>query len=693
MRPAPVLPLPAWRLPHLALIIVFTLTLFTSAALMFSVQPMAGRMLLPLVGGTPAGWIAAMAFFQLALLAGYTLAYGLSCLSPRRHAAGYLVVLAAGIVWLPVTLSAPHGGVGDARAVFALLAGGVGMPFIALSATATTVQRLFSTSSHPHARDPYFLYGASNLGSFAGLLLYPLLVEPALTLGQQGQLWQWAYLALIALATLCALATRQPLHQTPPRPAAVKAPPVTQKLCWIAYAFIPASLLMGYTGFITSELYSAPLLWVIPLSIYLLSFLVAFRGATQDEGTRLWPLHLLAVAASLALILTDRAIAGTSLLAIAVHVLALGIIAVAFHRALYAARPDTGDGRPLAVFYLMLATGGALAGIFNAFIAPVVFDGMYELPLVLLASLLFPLSYRPLARRSRPAVLVILMLATLVTVLARHDTGTVFQARNFYGTVTIYDRPYTYPETQEASHIRILAHDRVPQGMQVLSGAERLMPAAYYWSVNEVFTHYAPKNILVLGLGTGAMSCFGTPHSAFTYIDINPAIIAAAQEYFTYLQQCPAARPPRIITGDGRIETARLDERFDLIVIDVFSSAHIPAHMLTREAIDIYRGKLAPGGVILFHLSSRFFDLVPVLAAAAQDAGLEARTVERLTLDGQRRFDIPSRWLAVTQDAKPFDRFAEFTWETPETPPSARMWRDDFVDYPRALKSGAFLQK
>ena len=729
----------ASRLSSLGLISLFTLALFTSAALMFSVQPMIGKMLLPIVGGTPAGWIVAMAFFQMALLAGYTLAYGFSRLSARGHAVAYILTLALGGAFLPVVINAQDATETlDATGTFMLLAATIGLPFMALATTSTTLQRLFSSTNHPAAHDPYFLYAASNLGSFGGLLLYPFLIEPNFTLGQQSEGWFGFYAALVAMAIMCLLSLGQrgaSVQDAAAHESTVAPLPLRRCLLWVACAFVPASLLMGYTSFITTDIYAAPLIWVLPLSIYLLTFVLAFRSPALMRAQTLQKWHVIAVAVSVILIILSASVLRTSLQPILVHLIGLGVIAMAFHLRLYEDRP-LGSARQLAAFYLLISLGGALAGIFNAFIAPVAFNTSLELPLILLLSLLlnpqlrrrlqgmdyaalgfavlavaaFVISLKAQESSARsllyicalslaicichPRVLLIAGALIFGAHLAFSDGDVIARERNFYGTVTIYDRDIKDKETGEKKYtVRFINHGTTLHGFQALSGPKSLKPGAYYWTLNELFYRHKPHKVAVLGLGAGSMYCFNKPNMEMTFIDIDPAVIDAAEKHFTYLKGCEINKPARIIQGDGRLELAKLkDEKFNLIAIDVFSSEYIPAHIATREALSMYMDRLAPHGIIIFHISNNFFDLAPVLAAAAKDAGLEYRLVERFKLK-DTVLERPSRWFAMTKDASIFDDYTEFEWKAPDYPDTARMWTDDFTDYISIMRDDVFTFK
>ncbi len=722
------------------LTLVFSVALFLSAGLMFSVQPMVGKMLLPVVGGTPAGWIVAMAFFQLALLAGYAIAYGMTRLSPGRHGIAYVALLAIGLLVLPVAITTS--GLDDtpgAWGTFFLLAATIGLPFLALSTTATTLQRLFAATPHPAARDPYFLYAASNLGSFAGLLLYPLLIEPNFDLGLQNTGWLWFYGVLIVLAAVCVFfisgqttAEHAENTETPP-PAPLERQRVMR---WVMWGFIPASLLMGYTSFITRDIYSAPLIWVLPLGIYLLTFVLAFRSPALITSSRLAMPHLVAVMISLVLITLATSIFRTSMLPVVLHLLALGVIAMTFHVRLYEDRP-LANPAALATFYLSISLGGALAGLFNAFVAPFIFNQSLELPLILFVSLLFHPRLRAainfpfflamaftllaiagyvtminIAPENTRAMLMMAVLAVVIGVghpramliaglvlmgiyLHIAGEGTIARSRNFYGNIVVYDRPapFKLPDGT-VLNIRYINHGTTLHGFQVLNAANTLQPTSYYGAVQGIYDLMQPQRVAVLGLGTGTMHCLAGPNTATTFVEIDPAVIDAAYDYFTYLADCHPGKPARILTGDGRLEMQKLNgETFDMIAVDVFSSDYIPAHLMTREALALYIERLEPNGAILFHISNNFFDLAPALTLLAQDAGLDYRLMENMRVSSL--FEKPSRWFIMSPSPALLERIAanDARWRLPPTIEGLRLWTDDYTDYLGVLKPEAFALK
>ncbi len=713
---------------------VFSFTLFLSASLMFSVQPMAGKMLLPLVGGTPAGWIVAMAFFQVMLLAGYLIAHTLSKFPSQKHGIAYVVALLAGIVFLPVALdkAVGSGSIPEAGRIFLLLTQALAIPFIALSATSSTLQRLFMNTRHGSSGDPYFLYAASNLGSFAGLLLYPLLVEPQLTLAQQAQYFTGGYALLILLAGTCVWFARGPDKKSATPAASEKGRAATGKrqLEWLALAFIPSCLLMGVTTYITSDVISAPLIWILPLALYLLTFVIAFSSK---------PIVSLRVMEAIQPYITCVAVIVISLLGatwlfswpgVAFYLVVFTLVALACHARLASLRP-LDDGRQLTSFYLMMSVGGALGGVLNAFIFPVVFNRLIEFPLTLLASFMIHKEYKAKSvtgvliagllllsillvnvqapdigvdivdgRRIELQVLclviavgltfflkkltpAVLILGTLVVFMVSQyliaDRTEILGIRNFYGTVRLYDKPQKIEGKTEI--VRSMRHGSTTHGIQVQSDKQLAMtPTAYFTRkgpVGDIFAHFMPKKVAVLGLGIGTMNCYNEPYREFTFFEIDPAVVQVAEDNFTFLSACKSKKPPVIKVGDGRLELAKMSEKFDMLFMDAFTSDSIPTHLLTKEALQLYIDSLAPGGVIAINVSNRYFALWDTIATTAATIGL--KTEMKADTKGKRpAYGSPSLWLMVSKNSDN-KTLVPRGWHVVQPQDDIRPWTDEYT--------------
>jgi len=743
---------------------VFSLTLCLSAALMFAIQPMTGKMLLPIVGGTPAGWIVAMAFFQIMLLGGYLLAHMFSKFSPRMHAVLYLAALVAGIYFMPVDIrqhaeSLPASpGPWD---VFKLLCLSLSIPFIALSATSSTVQRLFTTTGHASAHDPYFLYVASNIGSFAGLLLYPFVFEPALSLSAQAGYSTAAYCGLIAGGLLClalSLAARKnlPSRKTAgPAAAATAGSKLDAKICaeWAALAFVPSSLLLGVTIYITTDIMSAPLIWVLPLCLYLLTFIIAFSKKSflpKNTFQDLLPATALIGVLTICIVKMTWM---TEWVGIVFYLMVFMIVALACHIRLAGLRPLDNQSRDLTAFYLMMSVGGALGGICNAFVVPLISDRLIEFPLVLVGAMLLHPSFKssskagiitlcalvltamtmPITPTQLPVtaeqlfdtlffsigVLLIVfgffsqsrkylradtIIATsavllLVAQFIQLRNDVIFSHRNFYGTVRVFDKDIIMKEGDRLT-ARYLYHGTTLHGVQDITSPEsQKNPTSYYTKLGplgEVFAAFEPKKIAAIGLGAGVVNCYEAPDQHFTFFEIDPAIVTVANEQFSFMSACNSAAPPRILIGDGRLELSKLKEDFfDLIIVDAFSSDAIPVHLLTLEAVEDYLERVTPEGIIAFHLSNRYFILEDRIVSIAEKLGINHSYRLDFHFDkneDENLFRHASKWLVLARrDLSPLQTKNK-SWREIESSPHA-IWTDDYSDIFSAISINSTQKK
>lgn len=723
---------------------LFSLTLFVSAALMFAVQPMTGRMLLPIIGGTPTGWIVTMAFFQVMLLAGYFLAHALSRLPAALHGFVFLVVLALGLMFLPTRiLPGVTDNVPEAAGIFILLAQSLALPFLAISATSSTLQRLFATTAHKDAKDPYFLYAASNLGSFAGLFAYPLIIEPLFGLKAQSYYWFYGYTLLIALIGLCLIAPsatsaayqmRKPSGRNKTKPISAST-----KIKWVLYAFVPSSLLMSVSVHITTDIFSAPMLWVLPLGLYLLTFVLAFARRQLIPDSLLNRLHLIAVTFCVGFLILLTISLRISWLGLFVQLMGFTICALICHRQLALSRPADSD-RHLTAFYFYLSVGGALGGVLNAFIIPYTFDRLIEYPLFLIASLclnpyfrermtLVPkmylglgltmtllyvtylatgneifnaLSVRGVTSETIVAdfflACILLMFATgartasigLLALLFCHAVvlpkNVLAMDRNFFGVIKVFDRPVMHDG--KVYTLRSMNHGTTLHGTQVMDDTLKTQVTSYYAEdgpVGNIFNVYVPKDIAVIGLGVGTLYCYSTPENKFTFLEIDPAVEHMAQSKFSYLKDCNRGNPARVIIGDGRIEMARFgDKKFDLIVLDAFSSDTIPTHLLTVEALAEYKKHLTERGIILANISNRYFNLAPILFKNGEKVDMVGRT--RLDRGAHNAFTTPSFWVALARHENTLKPLDHMDWITLPAPQGLHPWTDDYTNILRMLE-------
>jgi hypothetical protein len=716
---------------------LFAITLFVSALLLFWVQPMFSRMVLPTLGGSPAVWNTAMVFFQTALLAGYLYAHLISrWLGLRRQVALHLAFLTVAALTLPIAIGPGWTPPTEGTPVFwliALLAWCVGLPFLVVSATAPLLQKWFAASGHPAAHDPYFLYGASNLGSMLALLGYPLLLEPLLTLDRQNQAWAFGYAGLALLVATCGLAVwRRPsggaASDRSPTALAGHAIGWRQRLHWLALAFAPSSLLLAVTAYITTDLASVPLLWVVPLGLYLLTFVIVF--ARRPVLRHAWMIKAQPfIVIPLALLFTQSA---AFWLVLPLHLAAFFVTAMVCHGELARRRPATSH---LTEFYLWMAFGGMLGGVFNALLAPIAFDWVVEYPLALVvACLLRPRlgedRGRLLGNLGLPLIVLLLMLlhvqwrrlglpelgavgalALLVPVamllygfaarplrfglgvaavlgvvlLAGEPNQVQARARSFFGVYTVRHDPAGY---------HFLVHGTTVHGAQHTDPAARREPLTYFHRdgpLGQIFAALAdhpPRTVGAVGLGVGTVACYRQPGQRWTFFEIDPLVeqIARDRRYFHYLEDCaPAAE---VVLGDARRSLQEVAPgQYDLMILDAFSSDAIPVHLLTREAFALYLDKLAPGGLIALHISNRNLDLAPVVASLLADAGLVGRVqTQAPPLDAQRAYRNAATWVAIARSEADLGALAgDQRWQRLPAA-AAHLWTDDFSNLIGALR-------
>ncbi|HEX8125730.1 MAG TPA: fused MFS/spermidine synthase [Allosphingosinicella sp.] len=677
---------------------LFLLTVLTGSFLLFLTQPMIARMALPRLGGAPAVWNSAMLVYQGLLLAGYAYAHFLTRLRPRRQAGLHLALFAVAALWIPIGVS---DAVLPAEAVPALwapwfLASSIGPLFFIVSAQAPLMQRWYALEG---ARgDPYPLYAASNLGSFAGLLSYPLLVEPLLTLHQQSLLWSAGYFLLVAMVVACALTVPAAAVEAMPESKG-PAPSPRRLLHWVALAAVPSGLMLSTTTHLTTDIVAVPLLWALPLALYLLSFVVAFahrRGASNV---------IVAIAPLFLLVAGGFAFSGGSdqpFFTATLGLVLLFIIAVALHAEMYRRRPEPAH---LTAFYLAMAVGGVLGGMFCAILAPTLFDWAYEHPILIVgAALLMPQTpFIPWAQ-SLSAPLRCLLAAGLLALSFAVDrnfgpftgpgqalVGSIFislvtlafigrrwvfaagllalmlsyggwtkldesrsgvRTRSYFGVYTV--------TTRRSPPSRQLTHGTTLHGVQNLTPGGETEPTTYYarrsgvgHAMDSLPVFHGPNAAVgVVGLGTGTLSCYARPGQDWRFFEIDPAMVRIARDpsIFTFLTRC--APQAKVVLGDARLSLARQPAgKLDLLAVDAFSSDAIPIHLLTREALQVYGRALKPDGLLLVHISNRYLDLEPVLAAAARRDGWHAAAFDYSPEPGEEGRNLSrSIWVAMTKN-------------------------------------------
>ena len=656
--------------------LLYVLSVFLSAFLVFQIQPVIARTILPWFGGTPAVWSSVMLFFQVALTGGYAYAYWLIGRVHARKQGGLhmlllgvslALIIGLGIVWpSPVTPSVawkPAGAEWPVARIVAILTLAVGLPYFAL-ATNGPIMQAWSARAFP-GRSPYWLYALSNVGSLLALVTYRVLIEPFFTVQQEGWAWSVGYLLFVALTGCTSVRSRRQAAEVPPETAAGQAaPPVVLpsrliQCLWMALSAVASVMLLAVTSHITQEVAVVPFLWILPLAIYLFTFVLAFSGERRYHR----PLFsaLLAMMSVTCIYVTLHP--GTSMTGqITCFSVSLFVACMVAHGELYRLRPDPAY---LTRFYVMISVGGAIGGAFVNLVAPAVFSGYWELQIgwavlwLLMAVLTFVRPTTELPRRWRTehdAVVGGLAVASVVVVLSGysklvHATGDVYRERNFYGVLRVGQdkehRSYT------------LVHGVTVHGTQFRDPAMRNTPTTYYWGgsgIGLVLVNH-PRygrgmRVGVLGLGVGTLAAYGRSGDVYRFYEINPLVLRLANGqggYFSFLRD--SAADVRVVPGDARISLERElaageRQRFDVLVLDTFNSDAIPVHLITREAFAVYLEHLSPEGVIAAHISNQHLDLTPVLWQVALEYGLRMVLI-RVPALAEQDASSPSEWMVL----------------------------------------------
>ena len=676
-------------------------TIFLSAFLLFQVQPLVGKLVLPWFGGSAGVWTTCLLFFQTLLLLGYLYAHlVVRHLSHRGQVRLHLSLLLAASLTLPLRLHPlfqPTGGGEPLGRLLGLLALTVGLPYLLLSTTGPLVQAWVAR----RGQVPYRLFALSNLASMLALLSYPLLVEPFLPLRAQSWLWSAGF---VVFALLVSTLARRNAHGVPSSEAVeepLAAPSSGTKALWLICAAVPSILLMAVTTHLSTNVAPIPFLWVLPLGLYLLSFILCFEGTHwYRRALFLGLLPVLLVLMSLTLRSDFRwldyrfevlSTAAGRLASVRGQVLlfnlGLFIACMVAHGELARRRPHP---RFLTGFYLRLSLGGALGGILVAWVAPRIFTTYFELPLGLAAAAAvagLSMAFDPATnRRWRTAAAAMALLALGLGGHAfrlDHDPDriTVARGRNFYGTLAVYDDP--------GEGWRSMTHGTITHGGQFRDPAKANRPATYYSldsGVGLALTSLPerPRKLGVVGLGTGSLAAYGRPGDRIRFYEINPLVEPLARQHFTFLGQTQAST--EVILGDARLTLeAEAPQQYDLLAIDAFSSDAIPVHLLTREAFALYFHHLAPGGVLAVHVSNRYLELQPVVRASVDAFARSARIVDTESQEDEGTY--ASTWVLITQDEAFFEGGAFQDNEAVKHLPAASLlWRDDFSNLFRVLK-------
>ena len=717
---------------------LYAAAIFLSAALLFAVQPLFAKMVLPRLGGSTSVWSVAMVFFQAVLLAGYAYAHLLTRLWPGRvSVAIHVALMIVATLALPLAIAAGWGrppARGEMLWLIGLFAVSIGLPFFALSANGPLLQAWFARTGHPAARDPYFLYAASNVGSFLALISYPSVVEPFTHLRDQTRAWSIGFYLLIVLIAACGLVlmrSRNALPEAVEGGAGDAAPPSWRDAAtWVGLAAIPSGLLIAVTAHVSTDVAASPMLWVIPLALYLLTFVIVFQS--RPVLPHRWT--VLVEPAFIILLVAVLVFAGLDyiLLTIAANIVAFFVIALVCHGELARRRPAA---RHLTAFYMWMSTGGVIGGISAGLVAPHVFAWVAEYPiLIVLAVLCRPgpwlrpgwrealiwlalaatalvvflagpvfgyalddtkykvaigilLAVSALFWQDRLKLAAVIALAFVAVRLYDPDAGGRGYVRSFFGVYKITDT--------DDGQFRTLQHGTTEHGAQRLRTADgklvtgRPEPLTYYHPASPIAQgieaarkrKQGPIRLAVVGLGTGSIACLTEPGDALTYYEIDPVMVRIARESnrFTFLAEC--APDAQIVIGDARLTLADApDGAYDVIVIDAFTSDAIPIHLMTREAMAVYLKKVAPNGMVLVHVSNRHMELASVVAGIADANRLVTWVNDGSTGEDDANYKYSSTVCAVARSEDDFgeDMSGNDDWQEQQPDKAQWVWTDDY---------------
>ena len=673
----------------------YAATIFLSSFLLFLVQPLIARLILPWFGGTAAVWTTCMLFFQSLLLAGYAYAHVANAmLNPRRQAIVHTVLLGLALATLPIAPSdswKPLGTEEPISYILLVLTVTVGLPYLLLASTSPLLQAWFARA-RPGV-DPYRLFAVSNLASLLALIGYPLVVEPFF--GNRQQVVWWSVLFGIFAVVCAGLAWSassasggerhfEPENSTPPGRA--------DYLLWLALSATGSVLLLAVTNHVTQNVASIPLLWLVPLTLYLLTFILAFEGG-HLLGRNLYRVEFFWAAvllwlAGMAWLLVDARFQFDLWWQLGIFLSGLFVGCMFCHGELYRARPAP---RYLTAFYLTISAGGAVGGLLVAVVAPLVFNAYYELGLALLVlSLLAAVRFSAVNRYARWASLAVLL---AVAACAAYDGSrflkdVLVSERSFYGVIRVKQ----YGEPGVSYYLRRLVHGVIMHGEQYMEGERRTQPTTYYLPTSGIGLAIAaaeargPVKIGVIGLGTGTLAAYGRRGDQFRFYDINPQVVDIAHRLFFYLSDSKASVD--VVLGDARLNLEReAPQGFDILAIDAFSSDAIPVHLITKEALGLYLRHMRAGGVIAFHVSNRFLNLSPVVGRLAKEHGLAVTLVSD---EGKDDDDDHTKtdWVLLSQDPAALEakEIKAASPEPPEEHPDWRTWTDDYSNLVQILK-------
>jgi SAM-dependent methyltransferase len=660
--------------------LLYAATIFLGAFLLFLIEPLIAKLILPWFGGSAAVWATCLVFFQTALLLGYLYADAtIRRLVPRRQSILHLGLLLVSLLWLPIAppmFWRPHVQVDPAWRILGLLTFSIGLPFVLLSATSPLLQTWYARRAS--GRSPYHLFALSNLASLLALLSFPFLIEPHLSSRHQAALWSATYGLFVACCALSAWISRSynPIAHAVPESWCEESPPAfSAKLLWLSLSACGSMTLLAVTNHLSENVAPVPLLWVVPLALYLLSFALVF--AKRQLYSRWFVARLLAIALGASgYAIYDSSVTHAVQISVPVFCCALFVVCVFCHGELAKRKPSVPY---LSSFYLIIAMGGAFGAVCVGLLAPHILSGIYELPIVLLLATLLAtvvLWREGWSARIFWAYVTVSMGAVLVFNVRTMRDDTVAMMRNFYGALRVQEfkiglqLPY-----------RSLVHGTIEHGAQYLAFPENRNPTTYYGRRSGAglalrFCCDGPKRVGVIGLGTGTLAAYGKPGDSFRFYEINPQVVAVANGWFTFLKQSPAKT--EIILGDARLSLEREpSQQFDVLAVDAFSGDSIPVHLLTKEAFAVYFRHLKPGGILAVHTSNTYLKLAPVVKLLAEDADYATRLISS---DEETSMMVSSAdWVLVTRNKEFLNKPETFAdSENITVPPHLRIWTDDY---------------
>ena len=658
-------------------------TIFLGAFLLFLIEPLFAKLILPWFGGSAAVWATCLVFFQTALLFGYFYADAATRrLSPRRQSVLHLGLLLFSLLWLPIAPQIfwrTHIQIDPAWRILGLLTFSIGMPFVLLSATSPLLQTWYARRA-PN-RSPYHLFALSNLASLLALLSFPFLIEPRLSSRQQSVLWSTLYAAFAFCCTLSAWvsrgnATNADVSNKAPEAAEADTPPtILSKVLWLSLSACGSMMLLAVTNHLSENVAPVPLLWVLPLALYLLTFAMVF--AKHRFYSRWLVTRLLAVALGTAgYAIHDSSITHAIQISVPLFCAASFVVCLFCHGELVQRKPGV---RYLTSFYLVIALGGALGAACVGLLAPHIFSGIYELPIVLLFAAILGcivLWHEGWSARIFWPAVAVTMCVVLVSNIRSTREGAVAMMRNFYGALRLED--FTI-----GRHLpyRSLIHGTIQHGAQYLTFPENRNPTTYYGRRSGVglalrFCCDGPKNVGVIGLGAGTLAAYGKKGDSFRFYEINSQVLQIANGWFTFLKQSPAKS--EIILGDARLSLeSEPPQQFDVLAVDAFSGDAIPVHLLTKEAFAVYFRHLKPDGILAVHTSNTYLNLAPVVKLLAEDADYPTRLIA--SDEDATQLISSADWVLVTRNQHFLNVPETFSGSEPiAVPPKMRLWTDDY---------------